>query len=150
MDADNSTSIVEFNKMIPYFKEGYEVAIGSRDVRGARMLPRQPWYRWLIGNLGNLLIQAILLPKVWDTQCGFKCFSDEAAEKIFHLTKVDGWGFDVEALAIAKALNYKIKSIPIFWANNPERAVPIKGYLQTLWEVVKVRWWLWRNTYNLK
>lgn len=150
MDADNSTSIVEFNKMIPYFREGYEVVIGSRDVRGARMSPPQPFYKRMLGNGGNLIIQALLLPKIWDTQCGFKCFSDEAAERIFHLTKIDRWGFDAEALAIAKELGYKIKEIPVFWVNDPRTCVKLTAYLQVLWETVKVRWWLWRNTYNLK
>lgn len=149
MDADNSTSIVEFNKMIPYFKAGYEVVIGSRDVKGARTSPPQALYKRLLGNIGNLIIQALLLPGIWDTQCGFKCFSDEAAEKVFHLTKIDRWGFDAEALALAKALGYKIKEMPVFWVNDPRTHVRLSAYLQVLWEVVKVRWWLWRNAYNL-
>ncbi|MBI3046624.1 MAG: glycosyltransferase family 2 protein [Candidatus Harrisonbacteria bacterium] len=150
MDADNSTSIVEFNKMIPYFKEGYEVVIGSRDVRGARMLPPQAFYKRWLGDIGNLFIQALLLPGIWDTQCGFKCFSDEAAERIFHLTKIDRWGFDAEALALAKALNYQIKEMPVFWVNDPRTHVSWKTYLQVLWETVKVRWWLWQNAYGIK
>jgi len=150
MDADNSTSIVEFNKMIPYFKDGYEVVIGSRDVRGARMLPPQIFYKRWLGDLGNLFIQALLLPGIWDTQCGFKCFSDEAAEKFFHLTKINRWGFDAEALALAKELGYKIKEMPVFWVNDPRTHVRLSAYLQVLWEVVKVRWWLLGNSYGLK
>ncbi len=84
MDADNSTSIVEFNKMIPYFKSGYSVVIGSRDVKGARLMPPQPFYKRILGNIGNLIIQIFLVPGIWDTQCGFKCLSEEAAEKIFY------------------------------------------------------------------
>ncbi len=150
MDADNSTSVVEFNKMIPYFKGGYEVVIGSRDVKGAKLSPPQAFYKRWLGDLGNLFIQALVLPKIWDTQCGFKCFSDEAAEKIFRLTKIDRWGFDVEALAIAKAMGYQIKEMPVFWVNDTRSHVSAKAYLQVLWEVVKVRWWLWRNAYGIK
>jgi len=150
MDADNSTSIAEFNKMIPYFKEGYEVIIGSRDVKGARMLPPQAFYKRWLGDIGNLFIQALLLPGIWDTQCGFKCFSDEAAERIFHLTKIGHWGFDAEALALAKVLNYQIKEMPVFWVNDPRSHVSWKTYLQVLWETVKVRWWLWQNAYGIK
>ncbi|MDO8430159.1 MAG: glycosyltransferase family 2 protein [bacterium] len=150
MDADNSTSIVEFNKMIPYFKEGYEVVIGSRDVKGSRMLPSQRFYKRWLGNFGNLIIQALLLPGIWDTQCGFKCFSDEAAEKIFRRTKIDRWGFDAEALAIGKALSYEIKEMPIFWVNDTRTYVSFLTYLQVLWETAKIRWWLWRNSYGLK
>ena len=150
MDADNSTSIVEFNKMIPYFKTSYEVVIGSRDVKGARSSPPQVFYKRWLGNLGNLIIQILLLPKIWDTQCGFKCFSDDAAERIFRLVKIDGWGFDPEALVLAKKLGYKIKEIPVFWVNDPMTNVRWQTYLQFLWEVVKIRWWLWRNAYGVK
>ncbi len=150
MDADNSTSVTEFNKMIPYFREGYEVVVGSRDVKGAKMLPPQPFYRRWLGDIGNLIIQALLLRGIWDTQCGFKCFSDEAAERIFHLAKIDRWGFDVEVLVLAKELGYQIKEMPVFWVNDPQSRVSAKSYLQVLWEVVKVRWWLWRDYYNIK
>src|SRR3989344_6188715 len=60
IDADNSTSIVEFNKMIQYFKEGYEVVIGSRDVKGAKMSPPQAFYKRIMGDMGNLFIQALV------------------------------------------------------------------------------------------
>lgn len=149
MDADNSTSIVEFNKMIPYFKERYEVVIGSRDVKGAKTSPSQPLHKRILGNIGNLIIQALLVPGVWDTQCGFKCFSDEAAEKIFRLAKIDRWGFDAEALALARLLGYKIKEMPVFWVNDPRTHVSLKTYLQVLLETVKIRWWLFRGAYNL-
>ena len=145
MDADNSTSVVEFNKMMPYFKQGYEVIIGSRRLKGARMLPPQIFFKRWLGGLGNLIIQMLLLPDIWDTQCGFKCFSDESAERIFHLTKISRWGFDAEILALARALNYKIKEAPIYWMNHPQSHVGWSSYFQVLMEVVKIRWWLWKN-----
>lgn len=150
MDADNSTSIVEFNKMIPYFKEGYEVIIASRDVKGSKTIPDQPFYKKMLGNLGNLFIQIMVLPGIWDTQCGFKCFSAEAAEKIFGISKIDRWGFDVEALTLAKKMGYRIKEIPIFWANDPNTRVSLSAYLQVLLEVVKIRWWLWTKAYEIR
>jgi len=150
MDADNSTTIIEFNKMIPYFKNNFEVVIGSRDVKGAKMMPPQPFYKRIFGDIGNLIIQILLLPGIWDTQCGFKCFSDEAAEKVFNLTRIDKWGFDAEALALAKELGYKIKEMPVFWVNDIRSHVKLTSYLQVFWEVVKVRWWIWRDYYNLK
>ncbi|MCP6719924.1 MAG: glycosyltransferase family 2 protein [Patescibacteria group bacterium] len=149
-DADNSTSVDHFNKMIPYFEKGYDVVICSRDIKGAKLVPPQPWYKVLLGNLGNLFIQALVLPGIWDTQCGFKSFSEESAKKIFNLVKIDRWGFDVEALALAKKLGYKIKEIPVTWVNDPYSHVGIKGYISTLWDVVRVRWWLWGGKYNIK
>ena len=148
MDADNSTSVDQFAKMVPHFKEGYDIVIGSRDIEGAQLVPPQPWYKRLGGNVGNLIIQALLLPGIWDTQCGFKAFTEESAEKIFPLIKIKRWGFDVEILSLAKKFGYKIKEIPVVWVNNPLSKVKASDYLQVLWEVVKIRYWITMKKYE--
>ncbi len=149
MDADNSTSVDQFFKMIPYFNEGYDIVIGSRDIKGAKLIPPQPWSKRIAGNLGNLFIQFMLLPGIWDTQCGFKAFTGEAAEKIFSIMKTFHWGFDVEILALAKRMDYKIKEIPVIWVNNPFSKVSSLAYLQVLWEVVKIKWWIITKKYAI-
>ena len=150
MDADNSTSVVEFNKMIPYFKSGYEVVIGSRYVKGSRSIPPQSIFRRILGRIGNFIIQLFLLPGIHDSQCGFKCFSEDSARRIFSLIKIERWGFDAESLVVAKALSYKIKELPVFWVNSVVTQVKFRDYLQVLFETVKVRWWLWRDAYHIK
>ncbi len=145
-DADNSTSIEHFGKMRPYLKD-YDIIIGSRDIAGAKLVPPQPFYKRILGNMGNLLIQFLLLPGLWDTQCGFKCFSAESAEKIFRLAKINRWAFDAEALALAKKFLYKIKEIPVTWVNHPDSKVKLGGYLKSLWEVLKIKWWIMLNSY---
>ncbi len=149
-DADNSTALTHFYQMIPFFKDGYDVVIGSRDVPGARLEPPQSWYKSLAGNIGNLIIQLLVLPGIWDTQCGFKCFREEAALKVFPLQKIYGWGFDVEVLALAKNLGFRIKEIPVTWVNDPNSKVKLTGYLKSLLEVFKIRFWLWRDAYGIK
>lgn len=148
MDADNSTTVDQFNNMIPYFSEGYDVIIGSRTIRGAKLNPPQPLYKRILGKAGNLFIQMVAVRGIWDTQCGFKCFSDGAAQKIFPLMKIDRWGFDVEALMLARQVGYKIKEIPVVWVNDIHSTVGISAYFSTLLEVVKIRWWLWRGKYR--
>ncbi len=148
MDADNSTSVDQFTMMMPFFKEGYDVVFGSRGVPGAKLKPPQPWYRQIFGHIGNWIIQLVVLPGVHDSQCGFKCFSEYAAEQIFKLARIDRWGFDVEALALAKMLQFKYKEIPITWVNDTHSTVGIKAYLQTLWDVARIAWWLKRGDYQ--
>lgn len=150
MDADNATSIDHFDKMIPYFKKGYDVVVGSRDVEGAKMVPPQPWHKRLAGDIGNLFIQILLLPGMWDTQCGFKAFTEEAAKKIFSLMKVNRWALDVEALALAKKLGYKIKEIPVTWVNNPNSRVKLSSYIIFLLQVFEIKWRIMTNAYKLK
>ena len=153
-DADNSTSIDQFNNMLPYFKQGYDVVIGSRAIKGAKLDPPQSFLKQLLGKAGNLFIQAVVLPGVWDSQAGFKAFTGEAAMKIFPLQKVigaspRGWGFDVEILALARRLSFKIKEMPIAWVNDPFSKVTPMAYFRVLWETVKIRYWLLRNAYKL-
>lgn len=148
-DADNSTSIDQFEKMMPFFKEGYEVVIGSRAIHGAKLDPPEPFHKQIAGKLGNLFIQLLVLPGVWDTQCGFKAFTEEAAQKIFKASVIPGWGFDVEILALAKKAGYRIKEVPVHWVNDLRSHVKFSAYLHVLWETVTIRWRLSRGKYAL-
>ena len=147
-DADNSTSIDQFEKMMPFLKEGYEVVIGSRTAKGTKLDPPEPFYRQVPGKLGNLFIQCVTgLWGIYDTQCGFKAFTEESAEKIFNVTTIPGWGFDVEILAISKQMGYKIGEIPVYWVNDAHSHVLFSTYLKVLQETVTIRYKLWRREY---
>ncbi len=148
-DADNSTSIDQFEKMMPLFKSGGDVVIASREAKGSVLEPKQPWYRRLPGRIGNLIIQLLVLPGLRDTQCGFKAFTEEAAETIFKQTKITGWGFDVEALALAKHMGFVIKEVPIHWVNDLASHVKASAYLKVLRETITIRLWLWMNKYQI-
>lgn len=149
-DADNSTSVDQFSKMQHFFREGYDVVIGSRDVEGAKLDPPQAWYRVLLGNMGNLFIQFMLLKGIKDTQCGFKAFTDKASEKIFPLATVVGWGFDVEVLALAKMFGFKIAEIPVTWVNDTASKVKSTAYISVLLEVVRIKLKMVRGYYVKK
>lgn len=149
-DADNSTSIDQFEKMIPYFKQGFEVVIGSRALKESELRPPQPFYRRILGKIGNLIIQFLLLSGLKDTQCGFKAFKEKAAEKIFSKSKIAGFGFDVEILALAKKFGFRIKEIPVVWVNDVRSKVKASTYLKVLLETIKIRLWLWLKKYDDK
>ena len=88
-DADNSTDMSHFDKMQPLLEHGYDVVIASRDgkdAEGAQQATPQSFFKRVLGNLGNLVVQALTVPGIWDTQCGFKAFSAEATQTIFPLT----------------------------------------------------------------
>src|SRR3989344_8095663 len=140
-DADNATDISHFEAMRAFFDKGYEVVICSRDPKdaaGAKQAVSQVWWKRLLGNMGNLYIQWMAVKGICDTQCGFKAFRDFAAEKIFLLARIDRWAFDVEALAIARKMDYRIAIVPAYWENDPKTHVNIRSYFKTLWEVFKI------------
>ncbi len=153
MDADNSTSLDHVEKMWPLFANAHHVVIGTRDSRDnkdATQAVRQPFSRRLIGDMGNLLIQILAVSGIWDTQCGFKGFSDKAVRDIFPRLTINRWGFDIEILAIAKRLNYKIGIIPVHWKNDARSHVTLGGYLNTFRELFIVRWNLIVDKYGIK
>lgn len=147
-DADNSTSVDQIESLLPFFKEGYDVVIGSRAIAGAKINVHQPFYKELFGKTGNKIIQIVAVWGISDTQAGFKCLTAQAAEDIFSRCVIDRWGFDIEVLALARKLGYKIKEVPIVWVNDMASHVKLSGYIQVLLETFKVRWNLITGKYS--
>jgi len=148
-DADNSTSINQIEKMWPEFQNGYEVIIGSRDIKGAVIAVPQSWWRITLGNIFNLIVQIISgLFGIWDTQCGFKGFTKKAIEDIFPKCKINRFAFDVEVLVLAKKLGCKIKEIPVVWINDQASTVGFKSMVKMLIEVFQIRWNLISKRYG--
>ena len=139
MDADNSTTCEHLGGFLPLLEQGYDVVIGSRDIEGAAVPIRQPWYKAVAGDAGNLLIRALAVPGILDTQAGFKLFSQRAAEDIFPKLTLDRWGFDVEILAVARRRGYRIAELPVTWRNDPDSKVRWTSYFSVLAEVWQVR-----------
>jgi len=149
-DADNSTSIDQVEKMWPEFEKGYDIVIGSRDVKGAILDPPQPWLRQLILGEGFKLLRKIIVG-LWgieDTQCGFKCFKGKVIEDVFPKCKINRFAFDPEFLIIAKKLGYKIKEIPVYWRNDPESKVKFKWMVNMGLDLLKIRWNLIKGIYG--
>jgi glycosyltransferase involved in cell wall biosynthesis len=139
MDADNSTTCDQVAAFLPFTRQGYGVVIGSRDIPGAVIAVRQPWYKVLAGDAGNFFIRAAAVPGIWDTQAGFKLFTRQAAEDIFSRLTLERWAFDVEILAIARRRGHRIKEVPIVWRNDPQSKVRLHSYFDVLREVWQVR-----------
>jgi dolichyl-phosphate beta-glucosyltransferase len=140
MDADNSTPIREVEKLLPFTNQ-YPVVIGSRHLHESNVVIKQPLSRIIISRLGNLLIQALLIRGIRDTQCGFKLFQKNAAQDIFAKQRTTGFGFDMEVLAIAqKIFHYKIKEVPVSWYNSQDSRVrPIHDAWRTLKDLFRIK-----------
>jgi len=124
-DADLSTPIEEFEKLKKKIENGYDIAIGSRALKGSKIVIPQPFYRRIIGRIFPLLVRLIVIKDFKDTQCGFKLFKKEVAKKIFSQLKTEGFAFDVEVLARGKKENFKIAEVGVLWYNSPESKVSI-------------------------
>ncbi len=120
-DADQSTSIDQLLKLlIPMLKDGFDIAIGSRGVRGSRVIQGQAWYRQLLGKAFGWLGKILLVRGYGDSQCGFKCFRRDAAVKIFPLVTSNTVLFDLEALLLAGLHHLRVVEVPVAWVHNPD------------------------------
>jgi hypothetical protein len=147
---DGATPINMIDRFLPKFEDGYDIVIGSRDMEESDVKVSQPFWKVLLGNTGNLLIQFI--GGLWgmkDTQCGFKAFTKKAAEDIIPRTTVNRWGLDFELLMIGKKRDYKIAEVPVEWIDSGDSLVGIGGYISTFRDLFNVRWNIIKGVYQL-
>jgi len=138
-DADLSTPIGELDRMVAAL-ERCEVAIGSRHVPGARVAVAQRLDRRLMGRAFNLLVQALLLPGLRDTQCGVKLFRREVAAAVFDRCRSNGFAFDVEVLALARRLGWRVAEVPVEWRNSPDSRIrPLVDVPRMFVELLAIR-----------
>lgn len=150
-DADLSTPIREVRKLLQALQEGYDIAIGSRACRAAKILKRQPLYRVCMGKTYNKFVQLLTFSGISDTQCGFKCFKRSAALEIFGSCRIDGFSFDVEALFVAQRQGLRIKEIGVLWQNSPLSKVhPVIHSLQMLRDLFGIRFYSLLGYYGQK
>ncbi len=139
-DADLSTPIEELEKLQAALDAGAGVAIASRALRASRVEVSQPVYRVVMGKAFNLIVQAVLLPGIWDTQCGFKLFRADVARKVFAGLTTDGFGYDPEVLYRARKDGVRIVEVPVVWRNSaPTKVSPVRSSFDMLKHVVRVR-----------
>jgi len=140
-DADLSAPIEEADKLFGAIAGGADIAIGSRWLRRDLQTQRQPFYRQIFGRVFNLLLRITLGLTYKDTQCGFKAFTRDAAEKIFPLQKIERWGFDPELLYLARKLKFKVAEVPVEWAHSEgTRISPLRDGTRMFVEMLKIRW----------
>jgi dolichyl-phosphate beta-glucosyltransferase len=138
-DADFSMPVEELARFDPQALGEYDIAIGSREAVGAHRIG-EPVYRHLMGRVFNWLVQALLLPGIQDTQCGFKCLRREVAEELCARQTIEGWGFDPELLFVARHRQYTIREVPITWRYMPGSKIhPVRNTLTMISDVVKIR-----------
>lgn len=147
-DADNSTSVDQVANFLPFFEQGYDIVIGSRRIKGAVIAVKQPWIRDFLGGIFRLMVHTVVPLGVKDSQAGFKAFNAKAAEAIFPQQTIARWAFDVEILAVARKMGFKIKEVPIKWINDLESHVKLSGMVKMLFEVLQVRKNLWQGRYD--
>lgn len=142
-DMDQSAPIEDITKLLPFFKKGNDIVIGSRGIERKDF----PWYRKVMSWGFRTIRGLFLLRGIQDTQCGFKAFKNQVAKDLFERLlifkeskEIKGWrvgAFDVELLFIAQKRNYKIAEVVVNWEDKDAAVEKQKDFLKESKEMLK-------------
>lgn len=139
-DADLSAPVSEMSKLFEAMFKGYDIAVGSRAVKGSNITTHQPLYRELGGKGLNLIIRLFAVPGIHDTQCGFKLLRSKAAKEIFERCILDGWGFDIEVLYLARKLGFAVSEVPVQWGHAESSSMrALKAGIDVIKDIIRIR-----------
>ncbi|HZS02577.1 MAG TPA: dolichyl-phosphate beta-glucosyltransferase [Chloroflexota bacterium] len=139
-DADLSMPAHELPKLLAPLAAGADVALATREGAGARRIG-EPYLRHLMGRVFNTLVRLLAVPGLHDTQCGFKAFTAASAVALFGASTVDGFGFDVEVLYLARKRGLRLVEVPIAWYYQASsRVSPLRDTIRMIRDVLRVRW----------
>jgi glycosyltransferase involved in cell wall biosynthesis len=149
-DADLSTPIAEITRFLDAMERtGADLVIGSREADGAARLG-EPWSRHIIGRAFNWAVKLLVLSGINDTQCGFKLFSARAADTLFASQRLDGFGFDVEILFLARRAGFDIREIPVTWVYARDSKVGVASGARGFVDILAVRLNQLRGLYPIR
>jgi glycosyltransferase involved in cell wall biosynthesis len=116
-DADCAATFVSLPRLLDAIEHA-DVVVGSRLATGARLGRRQPLRRRIVGRSFVLLCRAVLREPTSDLFCGFKLWRETAATAVYERAQLDGWTFDAETLALARALGFRLREIGVEWSDR--------------------------------
>ncbi|HYK12088.1 MAG TPA: glycosyltransferase [Gemmatimonadales bacterium] len=124
-DADLAYPLDQVPAICAAIGKGHDVAIACRVLRESRYLMSPTFFhylytRHLLSRAYNAVVRWTLLPGILDSQAGLKGFSARAADIIFPRLTVRGFGFDVEALLIARRHGLATAQVPVHFRYDSE------------------------------
>ena len=148
-DADLSAPIEELDTLAAAARERQaSIVIGSRAINRKLIGVHQSYFRENAGRVFNLCMRLLVGLPFRDTQCGFKLMEAHAAHEIFARQRIDGFGFDVEALFIGRKLGYRAVEVPVRWNHVEGTKVGMLLGLNAFLDLARVRWYQWRGYYR--
>ena len=147
-DADLSAPIEELDTLAAAARERQaSIVIGSRAINRKLIGVHQSYFRENAGRVFNLCMRLLVGLPFRDTQCGFKLMEAHAAHEIFARQRIDGFGFDVEALFIGRKLGCRAVEVPVRWNHVEGTKVGMLPGLNAFLDLARVRWYQWRGYY---
>ncbi len=145
MDLDLSTDLKHLPSILRALENGYDIAIGSRLARGARVEGRTLLREVISRTLNFLFIQSAFQTHFTDAQCGFKAVTKNVVSSLIPHIKDNDWFFDGELLIVGEKSGYRIYEEPVHWVDNPGSTVrlysTILNDIQTMIRLLQTQPW---------
>lgn len=136
-DVDLAMPLSQVQRFLPQGDE-WDIGIGVRV--GKESLRSMPPVRRLAHRAFQAMSRRVVGLRVSDSQCGFKCFRNECAQRIFAQLSIVGYCFDIEMLCIAQALGCRVREVPIDWLHDAGSNVrPVKHGVQMARDLFLIR-----------
>ena len=113
MDCDFSHNPDDLIRLLEACKQGADLAIGSRYVKGGKV-SNWPLFRLMLSYFASWYVRMILWFGVKDTTAGFKCYHHEVLRTInFDAVIFKGYAFQICMKYAAYKHGFKIVEVPI-------------------------------------
>ena len=118
MDADFSHNPEKVTSLLNELNE-YDMVLGSRYVTGGSLDDSWAAWRKSLSSFGNFYARLILRLPILDVTGGFRAWRRETLLGLpLERVKSQGYAFQVEMTYITHSLGYRIKEIPIYFAER--------------------------------
>lgn len=139
-DADLSVPIEQVERLLPPQTQGVDIAVGSREMPDSKRIG-EPAHRHLMGRIYNGLVRVLAVPRLKDTQCGFKCYRGEIVDRLFGVQKMDGFAFDPEVMFLAWKGALVTREVGVDWYyGSGSKVRPVTDSLAMTRDLIKIRW----------
>jgi len=149
-DADLSTPVEEVEKLLPDLTRECDLVIGSRRGAESQAVLSKSRLRRRMSEFYGSLNRFIGIIDIEDVPCGFKGFRRDAAQKLFSLTRLNGFSFDAEVLYLAQhKLHYRVGQVPIRWVHAKGSKVNLlRDPGRMALDLLRIKFYDWRGLYK--
>lgn len=154
-DADLSYPPSQISAVIAPLLDGTaDIAVANRVHPESRYLMSPGYFHYLYtrhlsSRFFNAVVRRTLLPGMHDTQAGLKAFTARAARVVFPRLTIPGFGFDVEALVIARRHGFVVRPVPVtfVYEDEPSTVSFARDSVRMLGDLRRVAWNALRDRY---
>jgi len=152
IDVDLAADPSELERLFDKINN-YDIAIGSRLLRGDLPPIERPFYRTFFSFFYSRFFRILFRNPIIDPQCGFKLFRKETVSELFKNITTSGFAFDSEVIVKAYSLNYKIVEVPIIWSHEKASKLRVSQQMKEMGKDLLKIWYeshiLWINNQNV-